>query len=466
MAPAAPVSLRPRLLRPIAAEASSEVTAGAVEIDGRDLRWVRVGDRDRPATIGTGEAIAITRTIDDAARAGCPVVLEVAGATVPALDGLIGLGAAGSIARAMARASGVVPVVVILDGPLVTGLALALGLCDAVVMTDEAIAYISGPAAVRTTTGRDTDPVNLGGPAVHGSRSGVAHLRVPDLESAIAVTIDLLAHLPSNYLDPPPQVLCLDDPSRPATRAAGIVPTDPRRAYDVREVIADVVDDGELLEISSAFGPAIVCGLARLNGVSVGIVANQPAHLAGAIDIPSSQKAARFVQWLDALGLPIVTFVDTPGYLPGRDLEWEGIIRFGGQLAFAYAAATTPRMCVILRKAYGGAYIVMDCKTMGNDLCLAWTNAEIAVMGASGAVQILHAKRLGALDPHEAEAERARLEQDYALTHLNPTEAARRGFVDAVVEPSDTRAALTAALPSLLSKRPLLVDRKHHNSPL
>lgn len=466
MTTAPPATLRPRSVRPIAAEASGEVTAGAVEVDGRDLRWIRVGDRGRPATIGTGEAIAITRAIEDGARAGCPVVLEVTGATVPALDGLVGLEAAGAIARSMARASGVVPIVMILDGPLVTGLSLALGLCDVVVMTDEAVAYISGPAAVRTTTGRDTDPVALGGPAVHASRSGVAQLRAADLDAAIAVTIDLLAHLPSNYLDPAPRVLSPDDPTRPASGAARIVPDDARQAYDIRDVIADVVDDGELIELSAEFGPAIVCGLARLDGIPVGIVANQPAHLAGAIDIPSSQKAARFVQWLDALGVPIVTFVDTPGYLPGRDLEWEGIIRFGGQLAFAYAAATTPRLCVILRKAYGGAYIVMDCKTMGNDLCLAWSSAEIAVMGASGAVQILHAKRLGSLDPVEAEAERARLEQDYTLTHLNPTEAARRGFVDAVIEPEETRAALTTALPSLLSKRPLLVDRKHHNSPL
>jgi acetyl-CoA carboxylase carboxyltransferase component len=234
----------------------------------------------------------------------------------------------------------------------------------------------------------------------------------------------------------------------------------------MRRVITELVDDGDLLELGGGFGQAMVCGLGRLGGLSIGIVANQPAHLAGAIDIASSQKAARFVQWCDALGLPLITLVDTPGYLPGRDLEWDGMIRHGGQLAFAYAAATVPRICVLMRKAYGGAYIVMDCKTMGNDLCVAWPRAEIAVMGASGAVQILEARRLAGLPTDEAAEVRSQLEDEYAERYLNPLEALARGYVDQVIDPAETRATLTRALPSLLGKRTAPATRKHSNGPL
>jgi acetyl-CoA carboxylase carboxyltransferase component len=236
--------------------------------------------------------------------------------------------------------------------------------------------------------------------------------------------------------------------------------------YDVRHVIADLADDGDLLELGTGFGQAIVCGLGRLGGHPVGVVANQPCHLAGAIDIESSQKAARFVQWCDAFGLPLLTLVDTPGYLPGRDLEWGGMIRHGGQLAFAYAAASVPRLCVIMRKAYGGAFIVMDCKAMGNDLCLAWPRAEIAVMGAAGAIQVTEARRLTALPAGEAQLERSRLEAEYAERHLHPHEAARRGYVDAIIDPADTRAVLARALPSMLGKRAEPIRRKHRNGPL
>jgi acetyl-CoA carboxylase carboxyltransferase component len=224
------------------------------------------------------------------------------------------------------------------------------------------------------------------------------------------------------------------------------------------EVLRDLVDDRDLLELRAGYAPAIVTALARIDGRPVGIVANQPLHLAGTLDIEASRKAARFVRWCDAFGLPIVTFVDTPGFLPGVEHEWRGMIRHGAELAFAYALATVPRLCVVVRKAYGGAYIVMDAKSMGNDLCVAWPGAEIAVMGASGAVQILHRNATA--------GERAQLEADYAATHCTPAVALERGYVDRLVDPADTRAVLARGLRALAAKRERLPRRKHENSPL
>ena len=226
----------------------------------------------------------------------------------------------------------------------------------------------------------------------------------------------------------------------------------------MREVVADVVDEGAFLELRAQFAPNLVTGLARLDGRAVGVVANQPRHLAGTLDINASQKGARFVQWCDAFGLPLVTLVDTPGFQPGRDLEWRGMIRHGAQLVHAYAAATVPRLCVVLRKAYGGAYIVMDSKGMGNDLCLAWPSAQVAVMGAQGAVQILHRRE-------DAET-RSRLQEEYEEQYLNPYMAAERGFVDEVIDPAESRRAVAGALRLLATKRERLPTRKHGNGPL
>ena len=461
-----------RPTRPIASEVGEHAVAAVCDLDHQQVVWVRLGSRASPQATGAPEAAVARAAIDDAVAVGLPLVLELCGATVvpphpaAASDGIAGLDAWGSVAFALAGASGVVPIIAVVDGPVVTGLALALGLVDIVVMTDRALAYVSGPAAVATMTGRRTDHASLGGPRVHTATTGVAHLAATDVDHAFALVADLLAHLPPNNAEVPPPLFTSDPVDRRCDTIGEIVPDDARLGYDVRHVIAEVVDDGDLLELGAEHGRAMVCGLARLGGQPVGIVANQPAQLAGAIDIQCSQKAARFVQWCDAFGLPLVTFVDTPGYLPGRDLEWDGMIRYGGQLAFAYAAATVPRMCVIMRKAYGGAYIVMDAKTMGNDLCIAWPHAEIAVMGAAGAVQILEARRLAGLPAGDAEAERRRLEGVYAERHLHPHEAASRGFVDAVIEVGTTREVLCRALPSLLTKRPPQVVRKHHNGPL
>ncbi len=452
-------------IRPIATGMSAHAGAGVVDVDGHTAIWLRIGD-GATDPLGDAEAEVACRAIEAATTGGLPLVVEIAGASVAPAQGIAALAAWGSIARALSAASGIVATVAIVDGPVVTGLALLLGLTDVVVMTEAAEVFVSSPAAVATTTGRIIDAATLGGASAHGGRSGVAQLVVPDADHAVATVAELLSYLPANNADAPLRTPTLDPPDRRCDRLVQLVPADPRRSYDVRAVIAELADDADVLELGSGFGQAMVCAFVRLGGHSVGVVANQPAHLAGAIDIPSSQKAARFVQWCDALGLPLLTLVDTPGYLPGRDLEWDGMIRHGGQLAFAYAAATVPRMCVLMRKAYGGAYIVMDCKTMGNDVCVAWPQAEIAVMGAAGAVQILAARQLDDLPPDDAIVERARLEDDYTERYLNPREALARGYVDDVIDPARTREVLVRALPTLLGKRTAPPVRKHHNGPL
>jgi acetyl-CoA carboxylase carboxyltransferase component len=281
---------------------------------------------------------------------------------------------------------------------------------------------------------------------------------VTDRDAAVSALGDLLAFLPSHNDDEPPRWFSDDPVDRPTPDAGTLVPSSPTGGYDVRAVIRAVVDDGDLLELRAGWAPNLVTALATIGGRPVGVVANQPVSIAGTLDIPASQKGARFVGFCDAFNLPLLTLVDTPGFYPGKDLEWRGMIRHGAQLAFAYARATVPRIAVALRKAYGGAYIVMDSSHMGNDLYLAWPTAEIAVMGAKGAVEILHRR--------ESPERRAELEADYDAEFLNPYRAAERGSVDAVIDPADTRRTVAAALELLASKQERLVRRKHDNTPL
>jgi acetyl-CoA carboxylase carboxyltransferase component len=258
-----------------------------------------------------------------------------------------------------------------------------------------------------------------------------------------------------------------DPPDRLSTAAGSIVPEAPRASYDVRDVIRDLVDDADFVELQATYGASLCIGLARVGGQSIGVVANQPCQLAGALDIDSSLKGARFVRWCDSFNLPLLTLVDTPGFRPGRDQEWQGIVRHGAKLAYAYAEATVPRVSVVLRKAYGGAYIVMDCKSMGSDCTLAWSGSEIAVMGAQGAVEILNRRELAAEpDDEQRAARREKLEADYAAEHLSPRAALERGFVDAVVEPEATRPVLTAAFSALVNKQRTRPERRHDNIPL
>ncbi len=387
-----------------------------------------------------------------------PIVLRLASSGADLTEGIDALAGWAAAAAELARCSGVVPVIVIAEGPNVSGPALLLGLADFVVMTTDAYAFVVGPQMVEEFTGMPVDRAALGGAETHAARTGVAGFLAADAAEAEETVAELLGYLPDhNGADPPPR-RCDDPVDRAVSELYEVLPAESGGTYNVTDVLAAVVDGGVLLEPQAYWGPNLVTAFATLGGRPVGLVANQPQSLAGTLDITASRKGARFVAFCDAFNLPVITFVDTSGFYPGKDLEWRGMIRYGAQMAFAYARATVPRVNVTLRKSYGGAYIVMDSKTMGNDVALAWPTAEIAVMGARGAVEILH-RRAGA-------AERAELEAAYEQRLLNPYIAADRGAIDAVIDPADTRRELCAALEMLIAKRERLPRRRHDNTPL
>ena len=424
------------------------------------MAWFRLEGGPHRGAISTVEGDVLERLVCTAVDAGVPVVGVLATSGADVGHGVASLHAWGRVARALSRASGTVPTVFVVTGPCVSGPALLLGMVDVVIMTDEASAWVSGPQAVRELTGVAVTHEALGGVGVHASRSGVAALTAPDEEAALHLVSEVLGYLPSNCLEEAPLHWTADPVDRSCERAAEVVPAEATSSYDVRHVVRDVVDDGHLLELRSRCAGNVVTALATIEGRPVGVIANQPSVVAGTLDIEASRKAARFVQFCDAFNLPLVTFVDTPGFQPGKDIEWRGMIRHGAELVHAYAAAAVPRVCVVLRKAYGGAYIVMDSKGMGNDACFAWPAAELAVMGAPGAVQILHGRR------DVSAEERKALEAEYAERYCTPEIAARRGFVDDVIEPRDTRRAVGFALRGLRTKRERLPRRRHSNSPL
>jgi acetyl-CoA carboxylase carboxyltransferase component len=344
---------------------------------------------------------------------------------------------------------------------------LLLGIADHVIMTADAYAYVSGPEVVLQITGQDITPDRLGGASVHERESGVAGIVAADEDAAMHALEHLLEYLPSNHLEDPPVFDCDDPTDRACDIAAGAVPARATASYDVRTVLGDVLDEHSFLELRAKHSPNLVTGLGRIGGRPVGIIANQPMYRAGTLDIGASVKAARFVQWCDSFNFPILTFVDTPGFEPGRDLEWRGMIRYGAQLVHAYAEAIVPRICIVMRKAYGGAYIVMDSKNLGNDWCIAWPTAEIAVMGPQGAVQILYRTALGKIDdPDARRAEQVALEEEYSQRFANPYIAAERGFVDMVVTAAETRRVVADALLRLSTKREQTPGRRHSNTPL
>jgi acetyl-CoA carboxylase carboxyltransferase component len=409
-------------------------------------------------SIEDGETIRVAAASAFAFRIPLVMVLASSGADVS--DGVASLHGWGGAAKAVTMCSGVVPVVVVVTGPALSGPALLLGLADLVVMTADAFAFVSGPAMVEEFTGVRIGIHQLGGTAMHARSSGLCAIESVTEEDAMAHVDHLLGLLPANADELAP--LGTPDGSTGSKGEPGvlreIIPTRATSSYDVRRVAAELADDRDVTELWTRWSPQLVTALGRIGGRSVGFVANQPQALAGTLDIAASQKGARFVRFCDSFNLPLVTLVDTPGFLPGKDLEWRGMIRHGAELAFAYSEATVPRVCVILRKAFGGAYIVMDSKGLGNDLCFAWPGAEIAVMGAEGAVQILH-RNAG---PAEQEA----LRDEYAGRFLTPWQAAERGFVDAVIDPDDTREVVADALRTLDTAREYLPGRKHTVGPL
>jgi acetyl-CoA carboxylase carboxyltransferase component len=427
-------------------------------IDERPVVWVDVDASERQGALSSTSSEQIAAGADFALHQRVPLVVVVRSSGADISEGIAALHGWGHAARALANCSGIVPMVMIVDGPAVSGPALLLGLADLVVMTEASYAFVSGPTMVAEFTGVLVDHDELGGAVTHARYTGAASMVAADLAAAEEMVAGLLAYLPANNDDEPP-LWPTDDPvDRDTTAAGALIPTSSTGSYDVRDVMRELVDDGEMLELRGRWATNVATAFATVGGMPVGIVANQPISLAGTLDIPASQKAARFVAFCDAFNLPIVTLVDTPGFYPGKDLEWRGMIRHGAQLVFAYGRATVPRICVILRKSYGGAYIVMDSKTMGNDLCIAWPWAELAVMGAGQAAAIL--QRRATPD------ERAAFEADYTERLLNPYIAAERGFVDAVVEPAETRAVIGHALAVLVDKRERLQARPHDNTPL
>jgi len=452
---------------PVFGHRSTAAIAEVREIDGRTVSWFSLDGGKHRGAIGTPEGDTITRSIHLAVELGIPIVGRIASSGADVTEGLSALHAWGKVAKALTDASGVVPVVLVLVGPAVSGPALLLGIADHVIMTADAFAYVTGPEVVAAFTGVPITSDRLGGAPVHERESGVATIVVADEDEALVALETLLSYLPSNHLQDPPFEDTDDPVDRPCTRAATVVPARATASYDVRTVIDDVCDEHTFLELRPNYAPNMVTGLARLGGRPIGIVANQPMFRAGTLDIEASRKAARFVQWCDAFNFPIVTFVDTPGFEPGRDLEWRGMIRHGAELVHAYAEATVPRLCLLLRKAYGGAYIVMDSKNLGNDWCMAWPTAEVAVMGAPGAVQILHRRQLAAIDDDaERLTEQLALEAEYSARFANPYVAAERGYVDDVIAASDTRRVLGDALLRLSTKREQQPARRHSNTPL
>ncbi|MEO1058209.1 MAG: carboxyl transferase domain-containing protein [Actinomycetota bacterium] len=448
-------------MRAVAVNAQMPGTAAA--------RWRDVGDGRRAMVVevvGDGEAARISASSSAAIEAAAnrarndraPLIFLVETTGVDIVGGIGALDAWGRAVAAVAACSGVVPTVAIVDGPAVSGPALLLGVVDAVVMTERAYAFVNGPAMVEQYTGVPIDRGELGAASLHERYTGVATLVAADRDAALEAATELLAYLPDHVDAEPPRWPRHDPPDRDCPDAAAPIPPTSTGSYDMRRVAAAIVDDDSMLELRPRWAANVITALATIDGRPVGIVANQPMVLAGTLDIPASQKAARFVAWCDALNLPLLTLVDTPGFYPGKDLEWRGMIRHGAQLVYAYARATVPRLCVIVRKSYGGAYIVMDSKTMGNDICLAWPWAELAVMGAGQAAAVLMRRA--------TEDERRAYEADYTDRLLNPYVAAARGYVDAVIDPADTRRELCAALDALAHKRELLVGRTHGNEPL
>lgn len=425
--------------------AGDGVVAGTGSIGGRPVNVYAQDRRVLGGSLGEAHADKIARTIEQAGRGGVPVVgiNDSGGARIQ--EGVAALDGYGQVFRANVAASGRVPQVALILGPCAGGAVYSPALMDFTVMTDEAYMFLTGPRVVKAVTGEDVDARSLGGPEVHAERSGCAHFVADDDDAAFRLTRDLLSYLPSSSSAPLPEVA----PQAPLpVDLRDVVPLDGREPYDVRDVISGLVDAGDFLEVQAHFARNLVVGFARIDGRTVGIVANQARWLAGVLDLAASEKGARFVRFCDAFGIPLVVLVDVPGFLPGTAQENGGVIRKGAKLLHAFASATVPRVSVVTRKAFGGAYIVMNSRSLGADAVLAWPNAELAVMGAEGAADIIFRR---AID--EAPDQRDAMVERYREEAMQVDLAARRGSVDQIVAPEDTREALVGLLRSLRGAR-------------
>jgi len=441
------------------------VVCGHGTIDGRLVYCFAQDFTVYGGSLGEMHGLKICKILDMALKTGAPVngLNDSGGARIQ--EGVASLGSYAEIFFRNVRASGVIPQISVIMGPCAGGAVYSPAITDFVVMVDKtAHMFITGPEVIRTVTNEEVSFEELGGATTHATMSGVTHFTAESDNSAIEIVRELVGLIPANNLEKPPVV----ETSDPLDRSCGIldnlVPSDPGQPYDINVVVEEVLDEGSFLEVQADFAKNIVIGMGRLGGHTIGLVANQPMHLAGCLDIDASVKAARFVRFCDAFNIPLLTLVDVPGFLPGANQEWGGIIRHGAKLLYAFAEATVPKLTVITRKAYGGAYDVMSSKHIRGDYNIAWPSAELAVMGAQGAVQIIHRKRIN--DSKNPEQERMRLVEDYTESFANPYRAASLGYLDDVVLPSETRSSLTKALGALIEKEEVRPAKKHGNIPL
>ncbi|MFE7590292.1 acyl-CoA carboxylase subunit beta [Kitasatospora sp. NPDC057512] len=450
------------------------VVTGYGTVDGRQVAVFAQDFTVFGGSLGEVFGEKIVKVMDFALKTGCPVIgiNDSGGARIQ--EGVVSLGLYGEIFRRNVHASGVIPQISLIMGPCAGGAVYSPAITDFVVMADRTShMFITGPDVIKTVTGEDVAMEELGGARTHNTKSGNAHYLAADEKEAIEYVKSLLSYLPSNNLSDPPSYpdqsfdLTFADVTAQDLELDTVVPDSANQPYDMRTVIEHIVDDGEFLETQPLFAGNIITGFGRVEGQSVGIVGSQPMDLAGCLDINASEKAARFIRTCDSFNVPVLTFVDVPGFLPGTEQEWDGIIRRGAKLIYAYAEATVPLITVITRKAFGGAYDVMGSKHLGADLNLAWPTAQIAVMGAQGAVNILHRREIAEAEAAgTVEEKRAELIASYEDTLLNPYLAAERGYVDAVIAPSETRRHIVRGLRALRGKREVLPPKKHGNIPL
>jgi len=441
------------------------VVTGYGKVDGRQVYVYAQDFTVQGGALGEMHSRKICRVMDLAAKNGAPIVgmIDSGGARIQ--EGVKSLGGYAEIFRRHAQYSGVVPQISLIMGPCAGGAAYSPALTDLIIMVQkQSYMFLTGPQVIKTVTGEDVDFESLGGADVHLSISGTAHLVSPSEREALALCRQVLGYLPANNVDSAPVLNSGDSPLRRSDALNTLVPLNPNEPYSLHTAIQTIVDVGSFLEIQAGFAPNAIVGLARLNGRAVGIISQEPSSLAGVMDIDSADKISRMVRFCDAFNLPIVTFVDSPGFLPGVDQEHRGVIRHGAKVLFAYSEASVPKVSVVTRKAYGGAYVVMSSKYLGTDITFAWPSAEIAVMGAEGAANILYRKQIS--EAEDPAAERKRLEDEYRQKYLNPYAAARAGYIDEVIEPAQTRQKLIEALESLSNKVESAAPRKHGNMPL
>ena len=441
------------------------VVCGHGTIDGRTVYCFAQDFTVYGGSLGEMHGLKICKILDMALKTGAPVIglNDSGGARIQ--EGVASLGSYAEIFFRNVRASGVIPQISVIMGPCAGGAVYSPAITDFVIMVDQtAHMFITGPEVIKTVTNEEVTFEDLGGASTHSTRSGVTHFTASDDDDAIGIVRELVGLMPSNNLERAPVRPTSDPHDRLCDVLDTLVPENPSHPYDIVTAIEEVLDDGAFLEVQADFANNIVVGFGRLGGHTVGVVANQPKVLAGCLDIDASVKAARFIRFCDAFNIPILTFVDVPGFLPGASQEWGGIIRHGAKLLFAYAEATVPKLAVVTRKAYGGAYLAMSCKHLGSDYNVAWPGGELAVMGADGAVNIIHRKELS--EAEDRESVHSELMEEYQSKFGDPYAAARHGWLDDVIEPVETRKKLIQALRPLMSKREWVPPKKHGNIPL